>query len=172
MTQMHKEASNVALKVLEAIRVTNPELIADNMPPGWGMKKLRTALNGRNLCVDGHETADSESNWVGDGKYPPFSVFDIDSQENLLPYYPTRSQAEGAMKRMLEVTNLDAVVGGYAVKARLDEDDHLTLFVSHSDGSPVLFIDEDIAAADSEFAVRLTTQEIEDQQPNAETPRE
>jgi hypothetical protein len=53
-----------------------------------------------NLVVDGHEFADSESNWAGDGKYPPFAVFDVDFQTNLLPYYATRKQAEQAMLRI------------------------------------------------------------------------
>ena len=59
MTQMTLEASNVALQVLEAIRATNHDLIADNMPPGWGMNKLRVALKVRHLCVDGQEAADN-----------------------------------------------------------------------------------------------------------------
>lgn len=102
------EGANVALNVLEAIRATNPELIADNMRDGWGMNKLRAVLaqpqatEGRRLCVDGHEFPDSESNWAGDGQFPPFAVFDIDAQENLLPYYLTRKQAEAAMDRLME----------------------------------------------------------------------
>jgi len=55
----------------------------------------------RNLCVDGHEFPNSESNWMGDGQYPPFAIFDIDAQENLQPYYATRGQAEQAMQRIL-----------------------------------------------------------------------
>lgn len=55
----------------------------------------------RNLFVDGHEFPDSESNWMADGQYPPFAIFDIDAQENLLPYYCTRTQAEKAMERLL-----------------------------------------------------------------------
>jgi hypothetical protein len=55
----------------------------------------------RNLCVDGHEFDNPESNWAGDGEFPPFVVFDIDAQENLPPYYATRSQAQLAMERLL-----------------------------------------------------------------------
>lgn len=44
MTQIDLQASAVALQVLEAIRATNPDLIADNMPRGWGMNRLRHAL--------------------------------------------------------------------------------------------------------------------------------
>lgn len=60
---------------------------------------------GRNLCVDGHEYPDTESDWLGDGQFPPFAVFDIDAQKNLLPYYQTRIQAEEAML-MLRVDSL------------------------------------------------------------------
>lgn len=38
------EAATAALQVLEAIRATNPALIADHMPDGWGMNKLRKGL--------------------------------------------------------------------------------------------------------------------------------
>ena len=56
----------------------------------------------RNLCVDGHEYDDTESNWAGDGQFPPFAVFDIDAQKNLLPFYQTRKQAEEAMASLIE----------------------------------------------------------------------
>jgi len=55
----------------------------------------------RNLCVDGHEFANDDSDWIGDGQFPPFAVFDIDAQENLQPFYATRAQAEQAMTRIL-----------------------------------------------------------------------
>lgn len=61
----------------------------------------------RNLCVDGHEfpqepgDAYNESSWAGDGECPPFAVFDIDAQRNLLPFYETRAEAEAAMERIL-----------------------------------------------------------------------
>ena len=65
---------------------------------------------GRHLCVDGHEFRDIESNWAGDGQFAPFAVFDIDAQENLLPYYATRKEAEVAMAAMLkEPRNLETV---------------------------------------------------------------
>ena len=44
MTDSTNSAAAVALQVIEAIRATNPELIADNMPSDWGMNKLREAL--------------------------------------------------------------------------------------------------------------------------------
>jgi hypothetical protein len=55
----------------------------------------------RNLCVDGHEFPDLESNWMGNGKFPPFAVFDIDAQENLQPFYNTREEAEEVMRTLL-----------------------------------------------------------------------
>lgn len=55
----------------------------------------------RHLCVDGHTYPDPESDCAGDGQFPPFAVFDVDAQENLLPYYLTRAQAENAMRRIL-----------------------------------------------------------------------
>lgn len=63
---------------------------------------MRTQANQSGLCVDGHEFPDSESNWAGDGQFPPFAVFDIDAQTNLQPYYATRAQAEIAMQRILQ----------------------------------------------------------------------
>lgn len=41
--QADGEAFRVAMQVLEAIREAQPALIADNMPPGWGMNRLRAA---------------------------------------------------------------------------------------------------------------------------------
>lgn len=53
--------------------------------------------------------------------------------------------------------------GDYEIKATVDEDGHLTLSVTHSDASQIMDIGEDVAACDTEFAVRLTTHEIEQQ---------
>lgn len=39
-----QDAGLVALQVLEAIRSVNPALIADSMPAGWGMNRLRSCL--------------------------------------------------------------------------------------------------------------------------------
>lgn len=44
MQKTYIEAVSVAMQVLEAIRKSNPELIADNMPKDWGMNALRDAL--------------------------------------------------------------------------------------------------------------------------------
>lgn len=53
-------------------------------------------------------------------------------------------------------------IGNFEIKAFVDSDGHLTLAVNSSDGSPMLEIDEDVALTDSEFAVRLTTESIEE----------
>jgi hypothetical protein len=53
------------------------------------------------FCVDGHEFADSDSAFAGDGQFPPFVIFDIDAQENLPGYYATREQAEQALRDIL-----------------------------------------------------------------------
>ena len=39
-------ALQVTMSVLEAVRATNPALIADNMPADWGMNRLRSVLAG------------------------------------------------------------------------------------------------------------------------------
>lgn len=39
-----QDAGLAALQVLEAIRTSHPELIADSMPAGWGMNRLRSCL--------------------------------------------------------------------------------------------------------------------------------
>lgn len=39
-----QSAGSVALQLLEAIRSTHPELIADNLPSGWGMNRLRAEI--------------------------------------------------------------------------------------------------------------------------------
>lgn len=54
-------------------------------------------------------------------------------------------------------------VGGYDILATVDDDGHLTLSAKHSDGSELMDVGEDVAVSDYEFAVRLTTQEIENQ---------
>jgi hypothetical protein len=65
-------------------------------------RKMENLNSDGRFCVDGHEFPDSESNWMGDGQYPPFAVFDIVEQKNLLPYYLTRKQAEQAMDKLIE----------------------------------------------------------------------
>lgn len=49
MSDSTNGAAAVALQVIEAIRAKNPELIADNMPSGWGINKLREALKSNPL---------------------------------------------------------------------------------------------------------------------------
>lgn len=59
-------------------------------------------------------------------------------------------------------------IGNFEIKAVVDGDGHLTLWVKSTDGSPVIDIGEDVALSDNEFAVRLTTQEIERQYVNSD----
>lgn len=51
------------------------------------------------FTVDGHETADPNSEQLGDGKYPPFYVFDVERQENVL-ICSTREEAQVAATDM------------------------------------------------------------------------
>lgn len=48
-------------------------------------------------CVDGLEFDDPDSNYTGDGQFPPFVVFDVTRQENLPGHYDTREKAEQAL---------------------------------------------------------------------------
>lgn len=54
-------AASIALQVLEGIRAVHPELIADHMPQGWGMNRLRAALNAR-APVRAQDAAIADSN--------------------------------------------------------------------------------------------------------------
>lgn len=45
-------------------------------------------------CVDGHEFSSRNSEMLGDGKYPPFRIFDMQEQRNLPGEYRTREDAE------------------------------------------------------------------------------
>lgn len=57
MKNLYVEAATVALQVLEAIRGTHPQLIADNMPTNWGMNALRESLS---IGVDASEIKGSD----------------------------------------------------------------------------------------------------------------
>lgn len=43
-TATFESAASVAMQLLEAIRESHPSLVADLLPPGWGMNKLRQLL--------------------------------------------------------------------------------------------------------------------------------
>lgn len=61
-----QSAGSVALQLLEAIRSTHPELIADNLPSGWGMNRLRAEIHKTTLSLNAF---DPEGNVAdGDGK--------------------------------------------------------------------------------------------------------
>jgi hypothetical protein len=47
-------------------------------------------------CVDGHTFADAESDLAGDGAFPPFRVFHIESQDYIGGTYTTREAAQRA----------------------------------------------------------------------------
>lgn len=59
-------------------------------------RALRIQQGMPRYTVDGHEFRDEDSAFTGDGKYPPFVVFDVDRQENLPGEYGTRSEADHA----------------------------------------------------------------------------
>lgn len=52
------------------------------------------------FVVDGHEHSNIDSNWVGDGQYPPFRIFDTAKQRYVGPEYRTRVAAEAALRKM------------------------------------------------------------------------
>ena len=47
--------------------------------------------------VDGHMYPNEESDFAGDGEFPPFGVFDVEAQDYILPFYDTREAAEAAL---------------------------------------------------------------------------
>ena len=67
-------------------------------------EEYRDYISG-NLSVDGHEFPDSDypdgindSALLGDGQFPPFRIFDADAQDYLPGTYPTREEAEAALR--------------------------------------------------------------------------
>ena len=50
---------------------------------------------------------------------------------------------------------------GWIINVRVDDDDHLSLYISHNDGSKVTPLDADIAD-ENEWAERFTSQGIEE----------
>lgn len=51
MNDKQMSAQQVAMQVLEMIRATHPDLIADNMPDGWGMNRLRSEMKTPRVLV-------------------------------------------------------------------------------------------------------------------------
>ena len=80
-----------------------------------------------------------------------------------LIYNVSASAHKGSMKM---------TVGDYEVSGIVDADGHLTLSVTHGDGSEVKDVGEDVAGTQNEFAVRLTTAEIERQYAHQPLPGE
>lgn len=52
-------------------------------------------------------------------------------------------------------------IENYEIRGVVDADGDLTLWVTSSDGAPVVDVGEDVAASEKEFAVRLITQSTE-----------
>jgi hypothetical protein len=57
-------------------------------------------MNDRRFCVDGHEFPNKDSDFAGDGEYPPFVIFDIENQRNLPGEYATREEAETELNKV------------------------------------------------------------------------
>ena len=53
----------MALQLLESIRLLYPELIADNLPPDWGMNRLRAEISKTTLRLN---SFDPEGNVAGE----------------------------------------------------------------------------------------------------------
>lgn len=53
-----------------------------------------------NYCVDGHQFPNEESDLLGDGKHPPFRVFNIAAQDYEPGTYPTRKAAQEVADRL------------------------------------------------------------------------
>jgi hypothetical protein len=50
--------------------------------------------------VDGHESADTNSPLAGDGKFPPFRIFNLSKQDYLPGTYETRKAALEALTKL------------------------------------------------------------------------
>ena len=54
------------------------------------------------LTVDGRLCPNEDSDFAGDGQYPPFVIFDVGAQDNLPAHYETRAEAEAALTALLK----------------------------------------------------------------------
>jgi len=50
--------------------------------------------------IDGHQFPNEESDLLGDGRFPPFGIFDTEKQDYVKPFHATRKAAEEALKRL------------------------------------------------------------------------
>lgn len=53
-------------------------------------------------------------------------------------------------------------IGEWTVHSIVDDDGHLSVYITHSDSTPIYTVDEDISVSDIEWAARFTTEGIED----------
>lgn len=60
----------------------------------------------------------------------------------------------------MRIQGLDG--SGWTVVLVVDDDGHLTVCANHADGSRPMDITDDVFDWDAEFAVRLTTEQIEE----------
>jgi hypothetical protein len=58
-----------------------------------------------------------------------------------------------------------ATVGEWTVNAVVDSDGHLTLWLTHTDKTAIMMIEEDFGERDGECQLRFTTSNIERTQP-------
>lgn len=86
---------------------TDSLAVGQPVPEGWrvlsgnerestiGRLALRYELESApRFCVDGHEFNDSDAPLAGDGKFPPFRVFDIPAQDYVPGNHKTREGAQ------------------------------------------------------------------------------
>lgn len=55
------------------------------------------------------------------------------------------------------MTNYNVTAGPWKISAVLDDDGHLSLYVTHEDGTTIADTGADIASSETEWAVRLTS---------------
>lgn len=116
-----KEAAiRVAMHVLEAIRRTNPDLIADNMPAHWGMNALRSELLGEERIANAEVGSFRACNVTLDGAQAgagiPAFIKEGDFRNGFLkPYFPKESMP--AVKALCSDLTLAETEEGCSVSA-------------------------------------------------------
>lgn len=126
-----EEAIRVAMHVLEAIRRTNPDLIADNMPAHWGMNALRSELLGEeriaNVEVGCFRACNVTLDGAAAGGGIPAFIKEGDFRNGFLkPYFPKESMP--AVKALCSDLTIAETEEGCSVSAH-DGDDWLAPLV-------------------------------------------